>query len=167
VGNGELIKQLTQLRFARFPGSWDEFQHGANVFLYREAAEDRTLLRQITNSQACPAVHGQMGDLRAIEGDPAAVGGNQARDHVENGRLAGAIGAQKPHGFTAPDGERDVAHHRPPLVGLAQALNDQTGTLHSCHAPAAGPGVFGPPGFLSLRHPVRHHVFITRQENIR
>ena len=134
VGNGELIEQLTQLDFALLPGALGQLQHGANVFLDREAAEDRALLRQITNPEPGPPIHGQMGDLRAVEADPAAVGGNEARDHVEHGRLAGAIGSQKSHSFTAPDGERDIAHHRPPLVGLPQPFNHQPGLRSSLPA---------------------------------
>ena len=50
-------------------GAFGQLQHGANVFLDREAAEDRALLRQISDAQPGPPIHGQMGDIRAIEAD--------------------------------------------------------------------------------------------------
>jgi len=166
VVDGELIEQLTQLGFALLPGALGQLQHRANVFLDREAAEDRALLRQITNSQSCPPIHGQMGDLRAVEADPAAVGGNQARDHVEHGRLAGAIGSQKSHSFTAPDGERHIAHHGPPLVGLSQSLDDQPRPRRPGIFPRPRLRTLSPPRRHSWSLPVCHHVFVTRQGSV-
>ena len=87
-----------------------DYEHGANVFLDRQAAEDRALLRQIPNPQTGPPVHRQVSNLDAVEADPAAVGGNQAGDHVEHRRLAGAIGADQRVDVAALDAQVDVAH---------------------------------------------------------
>lgn len=50
-----------------------------------------------------------MGHVRPINCDLTGVGGDQAGDHVEHGRLAGAIGSEQADRFTATDRQRNTA----------------------------------------------------------
>ena len=51
------------------------FQHGQDILLDGQAAEDRGLLRQIADAEAGALVHRQGGDVLAVELDRAVVGG--------------------------------------------------------------------------------------------
>ena len=76
-----------------------------------------------------------MGYIRPVKTDRALVGGNQAGDHVEHRRLAGAIGSEKTYGFTTPYGECYSAHDGTALV----ALGEQTGDNPFARRLAVGP----------------------------
>ena len=78
-------------------------EHGADVVLDGEAAEDRRLLRQIADPEPRALVHRQRGDVLAVEFDAAAVGLDQPGDHVEDRGLAGAVGPEQPDRLAAAD----------------------------------------------------------------
>src|SRR5690606_30935855 len=95
-------------------------QDGHDVVRHAELAEDRGLLRQIADAAPCPPVHGQMGDILAVDHDVAAVGPHQTDVHVETGGLAGAVGAEEPDHLAAVALQRDILDHAAGLVGLGQ-----------------------------------------------
>ena len=95
-----------------------DLEHGHDVLADGEAAEDRGLLRQIAEAEDGAAVHGQAGNVLAVEQDAAAVGLHQAHDRIEAGGLAGAVGAEQAEHLAAVDAERDVGQHRLLVVGF-------------------------------------------------
>ena len=95
-----------------------DLEHGQDILLDRQAAEDRGFLRQIAEAEDRPAVHRQVGDVLPVEEDAAAVGPDQAHDRIEAGRLAGAVGPEQPDHLAALNVERDVVEHRAPVIGL-------------------------------------------------
>ena len=64
------------------------FEHGEDVFLHRQLAEDRRLLGQIADAVLPgPHVHGNAGDIFAVGEDVAGIRSDQADNHVEAGGL--------------------------------------------------------------------------------
>ena len=80
------------------------FEHGADVVLDRQAAEDRGLLRQVAHAELRPAVDGQFGELRdlllvVLEEDLPGVGFDQPDDHVEGRGFPGSVRTQQTDDF--------------------------------------------------------------------
>lgn len=71
-------------------------QHGLDVVFDREPPEYRSLLRQIPHAFLGAFVYRFLGDLLILEEDLTLVGLDQADDHVERRRLAGAVGPSSP-----------------------------------------------------------------------
>mmetsp|Transcript_6384 Transcript_6384/g.26028 ORF Transcript_6384/g.26028 Transcript_6384/m.26028 type:complete len:371 (+) Transcript_6384:3-1115(+) len=126
--DGQVVQQATQqfidARLAQGPAALVhlQLQHRADVLLDRQLAEDRGLLRQIAQAQPCAGVDGQALHLGAVDADHAGVRAHQADDHVEAGRLAGAIGAQQADDLAAVHAHMDVLDHLAHAIGLGQAL---------------------------------------------
>jgi hypothetical protein len=121
----EFLEQGIEFRLALGAVGFDHLQHGADVLLHRQAAEDRGLLRQIADAKPRPPVHRHVGDVVAVDLDGALIGPHQTGDHVEDGGLAGAVGAEKPDRLAARHGEAGVPHHHALAIGLGQALGDK------------------------------------------
>ena len=142
----------------------DHLQRRHDVLLDRQAAEHAGLLRQVADAEAGAAVHRQGGDVGAVQRDAAGVGSHQADDHVEGGGLAGAVRPQQPDRLAAAERDRDVPHHRPLLVGLADAACDQAaaagqhpegGARRGCRCPDGWRGRLSLAGWLIGRLPRR------------
>ncbi len=103
----------------------DDLQRRHDVLLDIQAAEHAGFLRQIADAQAGAAIHRQARDVGAVQADLPGVGPHQADDHIERGGLAGAVRAQQPDGLTALERDGDIPHHRPSLIGLADAARGQ------------------------------------------
>ena len=56
----ELLEQRVEVLLAPPAVRLDDLQHGADVVLHRQAAEDRRLLRQVADAEAGALVHRQM-----------------------------------------------------------------------------------------------------------
>ena len=79
-------------------------------------------LRQVRQAQARALVDRHVLDRLALDRDLAAVGADQADDHVEAGRLAGAVRAEQADDLAALDREADAVDDGARPVRLAQAL---------------------------------------------
>jgi hypothetical protein len=77
----------------------------------------------------------------AIQFDGAAIGRNEARDHVKYRGLAGAVGAEQTHRLAAADIDADAAHD----LARAETL------FHAMHSQIAGPR--RQPGRCGAIHP--------------
>src|SRR5262245_25933862 len=125
AGDLELLQQRVEVGLAAAAVRLHHFEHGADVVLDIEAAKDRGLLRQVADAEARPLVHGQMGDVVAIELDLAAVGLDQPGDHVEGRGLAGAVRPQQTDRLAAPHVDVDAVDHPAAAVRLFQAVRRQ------------------------------------------
>ena len=136
-------KQLFEPLAARAAVGLGDFEHREDILLDRHAAEDRGFLRQIAEAEDRPAVHRQIGDVLAVEEDPAAVRLDQSHDRIEAGGLAGAVGPEQADHFAAMDVERHIVKHRPPVVGLGDRVNLEPagGDWHRGVRPDDGRGV--------------------------
>ena len=123
----------SRLRLALLAALLDHFQHGADVLLDSQAAEDRGFLRQIADAEPRAAVHRHRGDVEAVDLDRAFVDRHQAGDHVEAGRLAGAVGAEQADGLAGAHAERDAVDDLAALVAFGQALGDQRALERRAH----------------------------------
>ncbi len=115
-------------------------EHGEDVALDAEAAEDRGLLRQIADPEPAALEQRQVGDGVPVEEDPAPVGLHQPHDHGEDRGLAGAVRAEQPDGLAAPHREADVLDHGALAETLAEPVRDQPAGLVD---DLAGPVLFG------------------------
>ena len=102
-----------------------QFQHGADVFLYREFAKNRRFLRQIRQPQARAAVDWHVRHRLAVNEDVAAVAGYQADDHVERGSFTRTVGAEQTDDLAFLHHQRDVLDDLAAAVGLLQVLHLQ------------------------------------------
>ncbi len=107
----EFLDQDSRLVPPLFAAGLDRFQHHHDVFFDTEAGKNRRLLRQISDTHARAHVERERCHVIAVDLDHAAVGGNDAGDHVEYGRFAGAVRTEQPDGFAAGEIEADVPHH--------------------------------------------------------
>ncbi len=115
----------SRLRSRSLAALLDHLEHGADVVLHGQAAEDRGLLRQVADAEPRAAVHRHGGDVEAVDLDRPLVDRHEAGDHVEAGRLAGAVGAEQADRLAGAHAERHAAHHLAALVALGQAARDQ------------------------------------------
>ena len=97
------------------------FEHGADVVLDRQAAEDRGFLRQVADAEPRAAIHRHGGDVEAVDLDRALVDRHEAGDHVEAGRLAGAVRPEQADGLAGAHAERHAVDDLAALVALGQA----------------------------------------------
>ena len=88
----------------------------------------------IWNERASPrcarAGIGQMRDVAAVEDDAAGVGGERAGDLVDEGGLAGAVGADDGVGLAGEDVEVDAVGDLERAERLAEVLQAQHGRAH-------------------------------------
>ena len=121
--NSSSSESSSRSRFLR--AGLDHFEHGADVLLDGEAAEDRGFLRQIADAEPRALIHRQLGDVVAVELDRAAIGLDQAGDHVEHGGLAGAVRAEQADRLAAADIDADAAHDLAGAETLFHAMHSQ------------------------------------------
>ncbi len=127
----ELFQQLIELAAALGAVRFVHFQHGADVFLDCQSAENGGFLRQIADTEAGTPVHRHGSDVVAVDGDLAAIDRYEARDHVETGGFARAIRAKQPHGFTTAHDQRNAVDNPARIIGLRQTMRDQGAVIAS------------------------------------
>jgi hypothetical protein len=59
----------------------------------------------------------------AVEADDAAIRRHEPGDHVEDRRLAGAVGAEQPHRLALAHVKRRVLHDGTPTIAFLQTLD--------------------------------------------
>jgi hypothetical protein len=143
---------------------FNHFENGSNVLLYIEPAKDGGLLREVADAEASTLVHRQAGHVMAVELDLAAVGLDEAGDHVEDRGLAGAVGPQQADRLAAPHIQADAAHDLTTAEGLFDAVRRQKALREGALAtvrPRLRPAQARPRlGRTRIRHPgpgVRRH----------
>ena len=98
-----------------------QFEDRLDVLRDRQLAEDRRFLRKVRQPAPRALVDRKVREVLAVELDAAAVGRDETDDHVEAGRLAGAVGAEQADHFAARHFERHVVDHGARLVAFLQA----------------------------------------------
>ena len=78
----------------------------AQVFLDTELAVERWILGQVTDLRACD--FGMLVEVAPAESHAARTRREQARDHAQRGRLAGAVDAEQAEHFAAIEAEVDL-----------------------------------------------------------
>ena len=73
------------------------FQDGHDIFLHRKVAENRSLLGQIADAQACPLVHRHAADIDIGNQHLPGSWPLKAYNHVKGSSLAGTIRPQQTH----------------------------------------------------------------------
>ena len=136
--------------FSRFFFRLDDLEHRANILLHGEAAEDRGFLRQIADAEPGALIHRQLGDVVAVELDGAAIGLDQAGDHVKHRGLAGAVRAEQSHRLAAADIDADAAHDLAGAKTLFHAMHSQIARPLAAAAARAAPLVLALAGFFWL-----------------
>src|SRR5690606_12154866 len=126
VGDGELREQIVERCLPNRRILLRNLEYRPDIPFDGEAAEDRRLLRQIADAEACPAIHRQIRDVVAVQADSAVVCRDQAGDDVEAGRLAGAVRPEEADDLTAIDRDSDPPEHRALAIALADVLRHQT-----------------------------------------
>src|SRR5258705_2433605 len=92
-------------------------RHGREDHRLLEAAQHLAFMRN--------AVHRPTGDVDTVEMDRTCIGLLQAGHTIEEGRLAGAVGAHEAAELTLPDIEVDATHRLHCAIALAKATNGE------------------------------------------
>ena len=142
----EFLEQRVEIGVAPAAVRLHHFEHRADIVLDIEAAEDRGLLRQIADAEPRALVHRQRGDVVAVELDAAAVGLDQAGDHVEHRGLAGAVRPEQADRLAAPHIERDALDHHAAAEALLHAMGGEIGVADGLPAVAVAARARPPAG---------------------
>uniref|UniRef100_A0A0N4ZIQ5 GGDEF domain-containing protein n=1 Tax=Parastrongyloides trichosuri TaxID=131310 RepID=A0A0N4ZIQ5_PARTI len=124
--DAQFLQQLGHRLLGARLAALAQLDHGHDVLFHGHAAEDGGFLRQIAQAHARALVHGLLGDVLIVQPDRAAVGGDQAGDHVEAGGLARPVRAQQARDLAARQAQRHALHHRTLAEGLADVVDDKT-----------------------------------------
>src|SRR5262249_7518949 len=85
-----------------------------------KAAEDRGLLRQVSDPLAGPDVHRIAGHVATVQLHAAGIGRRETDGHVKGGGLACAVRPEQADDFARGDVEFDAAHDGAPTVALGE-----------------------------------------------
>ena len=116
----EFGEQIFEQRFLIFLVQILRLNHGADIVLDIEAAEDRAFLRKIADAELGSAIHRECGDVLPVERDFTGVRIDQSRHDVERRRFPRAVRAEQGHGLAAVDGQRHIAQDGAFLVTFGQ-----------------------------------------------
>src|SRR5579885_355737 len=116
----QFVEQRLQATLAFLLGQGQRLEHRQQILLDGQLAEDRRLLRQVADPAPRPLIKRQAGDLVAAQKYPALVRTQQTDQHVESGRLAGAVWSEQPDDLAGTDMRLDVVHDRAAAVALGQ-----------------------------------------------
>jgi hypothetical protein len=103
-----------------------------HVVLHRQLAEQQRGLIGAAQALADPVVRRPGGDVLAEEAHPPGGGGEVAGDHVEQGGLAGAVGADDGPALAGGDGERHTVHCPQRAEGAGDVLEHEGVTRRQC-----------------------------------
>ena len=92
------------------------------IFFDGHGAEQLAPLRHLGEARAHDGRRGQAADGAAVIADCAARRRHQAHHGVEQGRLAGAVGADQRDDLAGRDGQRYLAQHRRAAIAARHAL---------------------------------------------
>jgi hypothetical protein len=102
------------------------------VLEHRHPSEQPHLLEGTADTHRSSLVCEQVGDVALIEEDASALGPEQPADHVEQGRLPGAVGPQEPHDLT-------LSHHHVHVVERGDASEPEGDPIGAKHDRLAHP----------------------------
>src|SRR5437879_4914821 len=111
-----------------------------------EAAEGLRDLERAADAEPRDAVGRQPGEVTAVEADGPRVGRVDARDRVDQGALAGAVGPDEPDDLARRDLEVHVAQRLEPAEVLGEAPH-----LEQAHGRPAAPGSTRTPTVATAR----------------
>ena len=123
MADREIPEQFLEPVTAAVPVRHRHFEHGEDVLLDRQAAEDRHLLRQVADPELRAPEHRQRRSVAPVDQHPSRVGHDQPGDAVEAGRLARTVRPEQRHHLAPRQPQRHVADHRLVAIGLAQPLD--------------------------------------------
>lgn len=121
----ELFEQGIERAFTFLATFLNDLENGSDVFLHRQTSKDRGFLRKIADSEPRPPVHGHRGYIMPINMDRSLINRDEARDHIETGCLARAIGAEQAHRLARTHAEGYAADDLAIFVGLGQTTRNQ------------------------------------------
>jgi hypothetical protein len=98
-----------------------------HVLAHRHVGEEANRLEGARDASAHDGVRTQADERAALEDDGAAVGGHEARHHVEEGGLPGAVGADESHDAPTGHHEVDVVQRDHPAEPLGEAAHLENG----------------------------------------
>ncbi len=116
------VSSSSQRALALLAGHLEGLEDGQEVLLDGQLSENGFLLGKVAHAHPRAAVHRVIGNVVALEDDPAAIRAHEADDHVEAGGLAGAIGAEKPDDLAPLEPDIDAVDHGAAAVNLDQFL---------------------------------------------
>ena len=108
----------------------------AMVWLTVRRAEQPGVLERSSQSPQRTAARSERGDVTAVQHDPTGVRHQEARNDVEQGGLAGTVGADEPEDLAVVQPDRDVVEGR----DAGEALGHSGGLEHHAALPVARTG---------------------------
>src|SRR4030095_14537795 len=119
-GEVELSKEHSKPRLPLLLGEVHGLQDGEEILLDGELPEHRGLLGQVAHAHAAARIHGEIGDVLALEEDTAALRAQEPHDHVEGRGLPRPVRPEQPDDLPTLDVHADaiddaaIAEEAPP-----------------------------------------------------
>ncbi len=136
-GEAELFHEAGGFFAALEGGFAGGFEDGEEVLFDGHALEDGRFLGEVAHAFAGALIHGELGDVEAVEHDLAAVGDDHSHDHAEGGGFAGAVAAEEADDFAVSDFKGDLVND-----GASGVAFDQVGGFEEDHAGCSEGGRF-------------------------
>src|SRR6185437_1360927 len=121
----EFIEQIFQPHGAFLLADFAGFQNREDILLDRELAENGGLLGEVANAEASAFVHRQPGDVVLLKLHRALVGFDDAHDHVERRRFAGAVRTEKANDLSGFNAHGHAIDDPALAIGLDQIAGRQ------------------------------------------
>jgi len=138
VGEAELFEERGASALALGAGEGAGFEDGEEILFDGESLEDAGLLREVSHSEASAEVHGEPGDIAAVEEDGAAVGVDHSHDDAEGGGFSGAVATEEPDDFGGLDVEGDAVDDGAVVVGFDEVEGLEEGHEWQCRGEGGG-----------------------------
>jgi hypothetical protein len=125
VHEAELREQLSRATTGVLPAHASGLEYGRDVVSGTELREDRTLLREVSESQASALVDGQARDIVLADEDAATRWLEQADHHGERHRLAGSVWSEQPDDLVRSYEQIDAVNDPSPGAVPAQRFRGE------------------------------------------
>ncbi len=137
-GESELIEKNFEPVFSLFACVvLAVFENGHEVLLDGELSEDGGVLWEVAHSESGALVHGEPGDVVALEVDGTAVGVDETDGHPEAGGFSGPVWPEQSDDFASVDLKFDTVDDLPSAVPFLEVFDFKHG-LSGGHGGAAG-----------------------------
>jgi hypothetical protein len=113
MGNSKLFHEFLCALFSLHARKRLELENGKEIFLDRQAAENRRLLGKIGDPQASAAIKGQRPNVVPVQQNLAGVRMLETDEKMKGCRFSGPIRPEQTDDFSAFDVQRDSVHHAP------------------------------------------------------
>ena len=118
----QLVCTLRAIRFRKF-------EHGHDILSYRQAPEDRHLLWQVAQPEACASVERQASSICSVDLYAPALVAHNSGYAIKAGGFAAAIGPEQRHHLAGMQHKRNITDDDALSISFLKMCNFKSGML--------------------------------------